>query len=340
MVGSYTKNSFWNFVRKVRFPFSAVLVFFFAGFSSSFAQGLLSRASFNLPEVPPLYQVVTERGTAVRRVDSLGVSDPKDKYADIGVVSGLLVPITPDGYCLTAAHNIGKGDLMTIFEPVPENRDYGAAFVVTDFRENAPAPFVLLDERAGQAVTIKQTGKNRFSTNEVESRDVRVLSRVLEASDLQIAKDHLQKSDDLFCIKLKEVKIWNEDDLALVKIPFPTPSYFSLSISEVQVGEPIMVFMNPVRHAGRLNYVTRRIDRDLDNLPITFSSFYPLKMAGKGLSRDGDSGGAIINGDGELVGIKIGTLAQGFGVRAVEVAAGLRHTVIMEMIEKHRKSLR
>ena len=64
------------------------------------------------------------------------------------------------------------------------------------------------------------------------------------------------------------------------------------------------MMINPGLHPGTINHVTRRIvwPTDLD-LPLKFATFNPMSLVGLEISEEGDSGGPVINREGELVGL-------------------------------------
>jgi len=254
-----------------------------------------------------------------------------------------MVPITGDGFCLTAAHNLGKGDAIGEFDPgAARRRDSGDPYVMVDLRKESSPPFIKVGENFGQIVTARRKGSdrsNRFYASEAEPRRLGVFPRVLNSSEFETLQNGLGQHDAAFWLRVREIKVWNADDLALVKVPFPTPSYFNISASETSMEGKLMVFVNPGRHSGVINYVTRRVDRKRENSSHAFSEFYPLQMADNGISKSGDSGGPVISEAGELVGIYVARQGSYGSRRVGGLAVGLRRGPIMNAVKEARRRL-
>jgi hypothetical protein len=307
-----------------------------------------SRIHFKVPDTLPLLQVMVDLDSNFEwarhqtRSPNKGTNaskapEPPETTQTADMLFGLMVPVTADGYCLTAAHNLGKGKAMSLFESQIGQHDFGSAYVMVDLRRADAPPFFRL-EQGGQFVTASRMGNphsNRFVVSEGKKRHIKGFSRDMGSHDVEAMKNQLGDLDTVFCFRLREIKVWSEDDLALVKVPFPTPSHFTLSEREIAMGDPLMVFLNPGFHPGTINYVTRRIQHHLDD-PMAFSTFGSLKMAHQKMGKPGDSGGPVINRNGKLVGINLATHRDSRG-RSVDLAVGLRRGPIMAAIEESRR---
>ena len=313
-----------------------------------------SRTRFETPDSLPLLQVVGDLGSnfewaahkdkplrealdAFKAPAPPNASRSSKPQKTANLLFGLMVPITKDGYCLTSAHNLGCGDAMTQFARQIDQHSFGRAYVMVDLKNpNAPL-FLQQKNSSGLIVTTREKGKTWSShlyTAEVGKQTVKVFSRDLGALEFEIMRDQLFDIDAVFCIPLRVLKVWAEDDLALVKVPFPTSSYFSLSDQDAAMGEELMIFMNPGTHDDAINHVTERIQGSAE-APLNFPSFYPLVMRHVKASKSGDSGGPVIKSDGKLVGINTATRRDRDG-RAIDLAVGLRSGPIMDAIRASR----
>jgi hypothetical protein len=290
-----------------------------------------ARTAFKIPEPLPLLQVIADLDSSFERESS-----SSDTPSTAELLFGLMVPVTADGYCLTAAHNLGKGKAMRLFESQIGQHDFGKAYVMVDLRSGGSPPFFRHEE--AQIVTSSRMGNhhsNRFVVSEGIKRLIKGFSRDVGSHEVEAMKNQLGDLDAVFCFGLLEIKVWADDDLALVKVPFPTPSHFTLSEQKTSIEDPLMVFVNPGLHRGAINHVTRRIQSPLDR-PLAFSTFSPLTMAHQKVGKQGDSGGPVINRYGELVGINVATHRDARG-RAVDLAVELRRGPVMEAIEDSRR---
>lgn len=317
-----------------------------------------SRNRFEIPDPLPLLQVVgdldsnfewaahqnrplrqaLEAFKAPALQSASGSSEPR-KAANL--LFGLMVPISKDGYCLTSAHNLGRGDAMTQFGSQIDQRAFGRAYVMVDLKKPHAPLFFQMKNGAGKIVTTRRKDDSwtgRFHATETGMQTVKIFSRDLNASEFETMRNQLLDIDAVFCIPLRVLKVWNADDLALVKVPFPTPSCFALSAQEPAMGEELMAFLNPGMHGSAINHVTQRIERSVET-PLRFPTFYPLVMKSVKASTSGDSGGPVIKSNGSLVGINTATRRDLDG-KAVDLAVGLRLGPIMDAIRESRKRWR
>lgn len=317
-----------------------------------------SRNRFETPDSLPLLQVVGDLGSnfewpahkdkplrkalnAFKAPAPPNASRSSNPQKTANLLFGLMVPITKDGHCLTSAHNLGCGDAMIQFAAQIDQHSFGRAYVMVDLK-NPHAPLFLQQKNSsGLIVTTRKKGKTWSShlyTAGVGKQTVKVFSRDLGALEFEIMRDQLFAIDAIFCIPLRVLKVWAEDDLALVKVPFPTPSYFSFSDQDAAMGEELMVFVNPGTHDDAISHVTERIERSVE-APLNFCSFYPLVMRHVKASKSGDSGGPVIKSDGKLVGINTAT-RRDRDRNAIDLAVGLRSGPIMDAIRASRERQR
>jgi len=326
-----------------------------AGLLASSCVSPCSRSHFEVPDALPLLQIVVDLDSNFERTAHHKKPPGKDLHAfkapqrsfspepqkTANLLFGLIVPISGDGYCLTAAHNLGKGDAMSQFRTQIDQHHFGRSYVMADLARPSAPPFFRLERGGGQIVTASRRGdsrSNRFCAAAGRKLPVKVFPLDLDMPGFETMQNQIVGLDAVYCLPLRTLKVWSADDLALVKVPFPTPSYFTLSEKETSTGDKLMVILNPGMHGGTINHVTKRIERSVQS-PMTFSTFYPLVMTHVKIGKQGDSGGPVINGDGELVGINIATWRDADG-HAVDIAAGLRHGPVMDAIEESRKRLR
>ena len=230
---------------------------------------------------------------------------------------------------------------MTQFAPQIDQHSFGRAYVMADLK-NPNAPLFLQQKKSsGLIVTTRKMGKTWSShlyTAEVGKQTVKVFSRDLGALEFEIMRDQLFDIDAVFCIPLRVIKVWVEDDLALVKVPFPTLSYFFISDQDAAMGEELMVIVNPGTHDDAISHVTERIERSIE-ATLNFCSFYPLVMRHVKASKSGDSGGPVIKSDGKLLGINTAT-RRDRDRNAIDLAVGLRSGPIMDAVRASREGHR
>lgn len=296
-----------------------------------------SRAHFRVTEPLPLLQVVVPLDGSFE-----GSGSPPGTPQDGKLMIGLMVPITEDGYCLTAAHNLGKGGAMSTFQKQIGRRQFGNSYTLVEAKENGRPAFLRLERGINGIVTAGKRGdplSNRFVTTSGGSRRVIMTLPELKPHQFEALKNQPNHRDAVLCVRAPVIQVWPEDDLALVKVPFPTPSPIPLGEQPPCEGEPLMVVLSPGMHCGTINHVTRRIclPQDLP-LPLKFSHFTPLTVEGLRIIEEGDSGGPVINREGELAGLILASGNASHG-RSVDLAVGIQKRPILDAIESSRKKL-
>ena len=295
-----------------------------------------SRGHFRVPEPLPLLQVVVPLDGSF---ESRGF--PPGASQDGKLMIGLMVPVTEDGYCLTAAHNLGKGRAMSTFETQIGRRRFGHGYTLVEAKEKGRPAFLRLERGINWIVTADKRGdpsSNRFVTSRGGSRRVIMMLPELKPHQFEALKNQPDHRDAVLCVRARVIKIWPDEDLALVKIPFLTPSYLTLCGNPTTDAEPVMMMLNPGMHQGTINPVARKVPlpKDLD-LPLKFSTFSPLILDGLRIIEEGDSGGPVINREGELVGLILAS-GNASNSRSVDLAVGIQKRPILDAIEKSRKT--
>lgn len=316
-------------------PFRSLLPFAVAAICAGSCSD--PRGSFTIPDPLPLFQVLVDEEGAfggkrgpeapleagierVKRASEGGES--RTFRPDLS--AGLAVPVTQDGYCLTAAHNVAGRD----------------PFVLLDLR--AMEPRFLVGDRKGTPVTtaLRADASRPGELTRAPEREERieVITGPLDRSGFDLVKQELGDMDRTFLLPAEVVKIWEGEDLALIQLPFPTPVHFTMAGNVVSTRDLLMFLGNPLVHGeGPLTGVDR-----VDEFPrgATFAGgvvrkfdvFYPILFKGNAFIRQGDSGGALINRRGELVGIHSG--AGGVGGSGVTLCIGIRAEVVREAIRE------
>jgi S1-C subfamily serine protease len=160
----------------------------------------------------------------------------------------------------------------------------------------------------------------------------------LKRHQFEALRNQPNHRDAVLCVRARVIQVWPEDDLALVKVPFLTPSHLAFCGNATAAAEPVMMMLNPGMHQGTINPVARKVPlpNDLD-FPLKFSTFSPLTMDGLRIIEEGDSGGPVINREGELVGIILASGNASNG-RSFDLAVGIQKRPILDAIEKSRKT--
>lgn len=328
--------------------------------SGTICEAQISRAQFQLPETLPLFQVIADLDSALdwdahqkkafhevlndfKNPPPGAQSNSPGTSQTVNLLFGLMVPISADGYCLTAAHNIGKGDAMATFASQVGEHGFGAIYTLVDLERPGLPLFHPAEATEGHIVSIKRKtfgGSSRFVASESPRSAIKVMSRVLDGDEFAMMRAELGAIDAAFLIRLDVLKVWDSDDLALVKVPFPTPSHFEIPDSNASITGALMSFGNPSAHKGMINQSAEVSKKEWDlKIPIRFEEHFPLKLDLRREFREGDSGGPVIDGKGKLIGIAIATDADGKGNK-VDVAVGLRRAPILRAVEEYRSQNR
>ncbi len=319
----------------------------------------LARTSFKIPDKLPLFQVIADLDSSFEWEDHQkrplneiladykatnppveNASSESQKTANL--LSGPMVPIAADGYCLTTAHNLGKGGAMNTLQSQIGDHKFGSVYTIVDLKNECPSLFCNFEQNSGGIVTPIRKGfrqSNRFVAVKSKTTRVKIFSRDLDTSEFKTMQNQLRELDAAFMIRFREIKVWGADDLALVKLPFATPSHFTIAEEGTPIAANLMVFGNPGVHNSEINYVSKLTDqKQTEDFPIGFSEFYPLMMSHSRIGKQGDSGGPVIDRNGKLVGINIATHTDADG-RSVDLAVGLRRETIMKAIEDARRAV-
>lgn len=325
--------------------------------SGAICEAQISRAQFQLPETLPLFQVIADLDSALdwdahqKKAFHEVLNDFKNPPSGVqanspgtsrtvNLLFGLMVPISADGYCLTAAHNIGKGDAMATFASQIGEHGFGGIYTLVDLESPGLPLFHPAEATEGHIVSIKRKtfgGSSRFVASESPRSAIKVMSRVLDEDEFAMMRAELGAIDAAFLIRLDVLKVWDSDDLALVKVPFPTPSHFEIPDS---ITGALTSFGNPSAHKGVINQSAEVSKKEWDlKIPLRFEEHFLLKLDLRREFREGDSGGPVIDGKGKLIGIAIATDADGKG-NTVDVAVGLRRAPILRAVEELRSQNR
>ncbi len=295
-----------------------------------------SRKQFRVTEPLPMLQVVVPLdGSFESRASPPGT--PQNGK----LMVGLMIPVTEDGYCLTAAHNLGKGMAMSTLETQIGRRQFGNCYTLVEAKENGRPAFLRLERGINWIVTAGtrvDPSSNRFVTSSGGNRRVIMTLPELKRHQFEALRNQPNHRDAVLCVRARVIQVWPEDDLALVKVPFLTPSHLAFCGNATAAAEPVMMMLNPGMHQGTINPVARKVPlpNDLD-FPLKFSTFSPLTMDGLRIIEEGDSGGPVINREGELVGIILASGNASNG-RSFDLAVGIQKRPILDAIEKSRKT--
>lgn len=293
------------------------------------------RRDVSLPNPPPVWQVVAdaESKLAITRDTSqtyleqvrqlLAARRRKPDHALTATfTSGLLIPISPDGYCLTAAHLVEEG---------------GTVFLPWDARHRRPLFFdVLRGGKPGLSTLHGKGGRVVSTSSKHKAQAVQPLPAARNPDEFASADDEIAQLAAACLIPLQTIEVWKGEDVALLKAPFLAPSYLRLAPQEPAPGDALMLIGNPMSHQGRISAWTRRLNvADVkpycDALELSFSKFYPLILKPRTFVQRGDSGGPALNSAGELVGVSCGVVWAG-PKRRGDVYVGLRREVIHQAI--------
>lgn len=295
-----------------------------------------ARTRFKIPDELPLFQIVVDVDSVFERARDRGQplkdgleglksahSNRTSRSESVSPGVGLMVPITEDGFCLTVAHVIDKGHAFVLVDL----EEQGGVFLVG---ANNDRPIV-------STVRSERNGLGAFTLRETKERAIEVIPNHLTWNEFQLVRSEVGHLDSVFLIPLLTIKVWGEDDLALVKIPFQVSSCFPLAQEEVGIGEFVMFFGNPAVHEGAINHVVKRVAADLRQSGS--SDFYTLATKQlellRGDLRKGDSGGPVVNQDGELVGIHRGWGDDESG-QTYDLSIGIRPDLINDAIRDWR----
>lgn len=297
-----------------------------------------ARQEFKTTDPLPIHQVFADvnsqfdrsggqNGSVANSSEGVESVSSQGSGANAALASGLLAAITADGFCLTAAHVVLQG----------------VSYATVDFGGRNP-PFIVGSENVveGQFVTtidLSGPGQTYASRGDLKKRDLNIMTDALQLGENNPVEGQPGGRDPVYLVRMEVVKVWEKEDLALVKVPFATSPHFELADEEVQTGEPIMHFCNPGEREGSLNQVSKRAAgapsfKFLGEYSVSFSNFYPLISPGKFIKR-GDSGGAVINRDGKLVGIQLAG-GETSGGHPIILSVGIRSDLITETITAFR----
>ncbi len=287
---------------------------------------------FNPPSELPMLQLIVDEGPAttdiakksnslqslLERMQSRKSAPPRTRM-QIG--RGLLVPVTSDGYCLTAAHNVASE--REIYVPVD--------------LANLNNPFIDIDHAGNPlfyTVGRAYPDSGLFTRQEIKKQGLELIQGPVDNNEYRMIQEKLKDFDSIILIPLKVIKIWKADDLALVKAPFQVRSHFRLAKEKVALGEAIMCFGSPIGRSGNLNITGRRVRAVLARAQTDL--FYTLYFNSEdGFLKKGDSGGPVINVEGELVGIHTGTNGV-MGRLLYNRACGINKDILNEAINESR----
>lgn len=212
--------------------------------------------------------------------------------------SGLAVPVSKDGYLLTAAHNVKQMSDVILLQ-----RTLGGDYVY--FRQS-------------QGSGDKINSLEFFLLNTMDS---------LRDDSLRFRTN----PSEWIAVKLIVVKVWERFDLALLKSPFPTPDFIPVATEKAKTGDLMFFVKSPINSEG-LAMDRVRVSESM----VESGGAYHLWTMNLTPFSKGDSGGPWINANGELTGIQAGdaTIVGDPKLRKFGKAVGVTEFMILEAISE------